>query len=501
MRDRMPVKGHSEQQSTSSVSFLAAVSIIVLFVAAVPAFSDPSTDGLSLLKSTQSAFREIAKEVLPTVVEVDVVNTVSAPQTTPFFGNNSPFNFFFGNPNRNQNQSPNNDPQSSQTQPQLKQQGLGSGIMVRQDGDKVYVLTNNHVAGNANQITIRLRDGHSFTGKLVGADPQRDLALVSFQSPSKMNLAKLGSSSDLQVGDWVLAVGNPLGFSSSVTFGIVSALGRRADVSGSGEGSFTDYIQTDAAINEGNSGGPLVNLDGQVVGINTWIASQTGGSIGLGFAIPIDNAKKAISDFITKGHVDYGWLGVNVGNVPPASQAGNPNLNGAFVYDIFRGSAADKAGVEPGDIITTVDGTDIQTSDDLVNQIGKLDPGRTIHLRVVRDDNNMLIPVTLGVRAENVDQQSANLWPGMSVVPLTDQIRQRLNLKSGDGDVVIGTVEQGSPAATAGLRPGDIVREVNNDRVRTVSEFYKDLAKARDNSDVMFRIFRQNTELVIGLSK
>lgn len=452
----------------------------------------PGPQGLAALRTTQNAFRSIAKEILPTVVEVNVVDTVTSP-TSPFrFNNRNPFQFFFGVPSPNDRQ-PNQTPQQ-----QFQQRGLGSGIMVRQDGDKVYVLTNNHVAGQASQISVRLSDGRSFKASLVGKDPQRDLALVSFQTSQHMPLAPLGDSSKLEVGDWVLAVGNPLGFESSLTFGIVSAVGRQAQP-GSKLGQYTDYIQTDAAINRGNSGGPLVNIDGEVIGINTWIASQTGGSIGLGFAIPINNAKKAIGEFITKGRVDYGWLGVNVGNIVPSVQANLPdNVSGAFVYDIFRGSAADTAGIRPGDIITSVNGNNLRTSDDLVTQIGGLDPGKTITLAVFRQGRSMNTDVTLGLRAADVSKESKNLWPGMSVVNLTDEVRSRLNLPTGRGDVVIGNVESGSPADTAGLKPGDIIRDVNGNRIRNVMDFYKTVNNTRSN-EVMFRIYRQNTELLIGL--
>ncbi|WP_455382375.1 Do family serine endopeptidase [Salinispira pacifica] len=492
---RLPGRADRLQHTRAAVAAAATLVFfsVAAFVSANP--GGPTPQGLAALETTQNAFRAIAKDILPTVVEVNVVDTVKAP-ASPFRFNNqnqNPFQFFFGIPSPNDNR-PNQSPQQ-----QFQQRGLGSGIMVRQDGDKVYVLTNNHVAGQASEISIRLSDGRSFKATLVGKDPQRDLALVSFQTNEKMPLAPLGDSSSLEVGDWVLAVGNPLGFESTITFGIVSAVGRQAQP-GSNLGQYTDYIQTDAAINRGNSGGPLVNIHGQVVGINTWIASQTGGSIGLGFAIPINNAKKAIDEFITKGRVDYGWLGVDVGNIIPSVQTNLPgSVTGAFVYDIFRGSAADRAGIEPGDIITSVDGINLKNSDDLVTQIGRLDPGKTVRLSLYRQGKTVNTSVTLGVRAADVSKESKNLWPGMSVVNLTDDVRTRLNLPAGRGDVVIGNVESGSPADTAGLKPGDIIRDVNGNRIRNVMEFYKTLNNTTRPNEVMFRIYRQDTELLIGL--
>ncbi|HUX13857.1 MAG TPA: Do family serine endopeptidase [Spirochaetia bacterium] len=469
---------------------------LLLFAISTSVFGDPAGPGpagLASLETTQNAFRQIAKSILPTVVEVNVVDTVNAPPASPFqFNGRNLFQYFFGVPSPN-DAKPNQPPQR-----QFQQRGLGSGIMVRQDGDKVYVLTNNHVAGDSTQTSIRLSDGRSFKASLVGKDPQRDLALVSFTSSERMPIAPLGDSNTLEVGDWVLAVGNPLGFESSITFGIVSAVGRQAQP-GTDLGQFTDYIQTDAAINRGNSGGPLVNIHGEVVGINTWIASQTGGSIGLGFAIPINNATKAIDEFISKGRVDYGWLGVNVGNVAPSVQANlSGNVNGAFVYDVFRSSAADRAGIAPGDIITRVNDVNLTTSDGLVTQIGRLDPGKSIRLSVYRDGRTVNLTVTLGVRSADLAKQAKNLWPGMSVVNLTDEVRTQLNLPSGHGDVVIGNVESASPADTAGLKPGDIIRDVNGNRIRNVMEFYKAMNNTRSN-EVMFRIYRQDTELLIGL--
>jgi len=482
-------RANSMRTHSSATTFIAAL-LIIIAAASERANAESNPSAIAALETTQSAFRQIAKEVLPTVVEVNVVDTVKAPSVSPLNGNL--FQFFFGSPLRKPQQLDQQRPQ------ELQQRGLGSGIMVRQDGDKVYVLTNNHVAGNATQISIRLPDGRTFNASLVGKDPQRDLALLSFKTTDRMPLAKLGNSDTLQPGDWVLAVGNPLGFESSITFGIVSAVGRLA-APNSGLGQFTDYIQTDAAINRGNSGGALVNIQGQVIGINTWIASQDGGSIGLGFAIPINNAKKAIDEFIAKGRVDYGWLGVNVGDVIQSVQSNLPSgVTGAFVYDVFRGSAADISGILPGDIITQADGTSLQNGDSLVSQIGRLDPGKDVGLTVYRRGQTYHFNVTLGVRAENIDRQSRNLWPGLSVVNLTNDIRTTLNLPAGQGSVVVGNVESGSPADSAGLRAGDIIRDVNGNRIANVMDFYKVLNNAGPN-EVMFRIYRQGTELLVGL--
>ncbi|WP_455382624.1 Do family serine endopeptidase, partial [Salinispira pacifica] len=368
--------------------------------------------------SLPSSFRGIAAKVLPVVVEVEVVDIVK--QQAPV----SPFQFFFGNPQQGQNQQ------------QYKQYGLGSGVIVRKDGNTVYVLTNNHVAGNASKITVKLYDGRQYSATLVGADQNKDLALIKFTTSENVPVAQLGNSSALRPGDWVLAIGNPLGFQSTVTAGIVSAVGREP-TGGSNVAALTDYIQTDAAINRGNSGGALVNTDGQVVGINTWIASPSGGSIGIGFAIPINNAKQAINQFISKGHLEYGWFGINISQATPDMQKALNlgNATGGFVNDVFQGSPAAKAGIEPGDYITKVNGTDIQDASHLLYAVSNLSPNQTAKVELIRQGKTKDVTVHVGLRQKNqtIAQESQKLWPGMTVVPLTKDIRSQLNLSSGNG--------------------------------------------------------------------
>jgi serine protease Do len=422
---------------------------------------------------------------------VEVVDVVK--QQVPNFS--SPFDFFYG---------PQNGPQGRNQAPQereFKRQGLGSGVIVRKTGNKVYVLTNNHVAGEADQISIKLTDGRQFQATLVGKDPNKDLALVSFETRENVPVAELGDSDSLVVGDWVMAVGNPLGFESSVTTGIVSAIGRQS-LPGSQIAGFTDYIQTDAAINQGNSGGALVNSHAQVIGLNAWIASPSGGSIGLGFAIPINNAKKAVNDFIIKGKSEYGWLGVNIGNVSPESAA-DLNLKGtqgALVYGIFKGSPAAKAGILPGDFITGINGVPVKNSSDLLMQVGNLEPGRKADLELVRSGGPVRVDVKTETRADEkkVADLSGKVWPGFSVVTVTGDIRKQLNLKSGSGDLIISSVDEGGPANIAGLQAGDIILQVNKKPVSTLTDFYTTLNTA-SSREVMLNINRQDHELIIGL--
>ncbi|UCF99421.1 MAG: Do family serine endopeptidase [Spirochaetaceae bacterium] len=447
-----------------------------------------SSTSLGTLQSLQQAFREVAAKVLPTVVEIDVVDVVK--QQVPGFTN--PFEFFFG---------PQSDNRQAPQQQEFRRQGLGSGVIVRHRGNKVYVLTNNHVAGEAEEISVKLNDGRQFTAQLVGADPNRDLALVMFETTEQVPVAQLGDSDVLQVGDWVLAVGSPLGFDSTVTAGIVSAIGRHT-IPGMEVANFTDYIQTDAAINQGNSGGALVNIYGQVVGINSWIASPSGGNVGLGFAIPINNAKKAIDDFITKGKIEYGWLGVSMGSVSTESlkDLKLQNSRGAFVYGVFKGSPADKAGVLPGDFITEVNGEALRDTSELLLRVGNLEPGKKADLSIIRYGQSLRLTVKIAAREseQNLAARSGKLWPGFSVVPLTEDIRTQLSLNKSSGRLVIGAVEQGGFADIAGLKTGDIVRKVNGQEVSTVLDFYKAFNSTKSR-EILFAIKRQDTELVIGL--
>ena len=428
----------------------------------------------------QDAFRAVAQEALPVVVKIDTVE-----MQTVATGN--PFSFFFGQ----------NNGQQPQTQ-EVPQQGLGSGVIVRRAGDNVYVLTNAHVVDGADQITVTLWDGRDYDGSIVGSDDRRDLALVVFQSSEDIPIAALGDSDQVQVGDWAFAVGNPLGFESTVTAGIISAVGRRPGPQAN-VATLTDYIQTDASINQGNSGGALVNLAGEVIGINSWIASQSGGNVGLGFAIPINNAKRAIDEFISYGQVEYGYLGVFFGGSitnEVAVSMGTRQTTGAFVGSVLDGSPADNAGIEPGDIIREINGTEISDWNDLVNTVAELEPGTRTVFTIWRNGNELTVRPRIARRED--DTSAAESWPGIAVLPLTDELRASLNLQNERGSVVIADVYANSPAAEAGLVRGDIIRQVNGQDVGSLAEFYQ-AVNGRSGDELMFRLVRQGREYVIGL--
>jgi len=470
------------------------VAVSVLLFAAVAAFAQ-ADQALATLDNMQNAFRFVARKVMPSVVEIDVVDVVKQPaqRVNPFF-------FFFG-PRGQGNTPPGQEQPQEQGQDQeFRREGLGSGVIVRKDGSKVYVLTNDHVVGEADEIRVNLNDGRKFDAKLVGRDPRRDMALVSFESREPVPVADLGDSDRIQVGDWAIAVGNPLGFESTVTAGIISAIGRQ---SGPGmQGNFNEYIQTDAAINQGNSGGALANIRGEVIGMNTWIASPSGGSVGLGFAIPINSAKKVVEDFISKGRVDYGWLGINVGDIPDemADDLGVKGKQGGFVFSVFDESPAQKGGILPGDFVTRIDGEDIRSTNHLLRVVGGLTPGKRVRFDAVRYGRPVTINVTIVARddEQKIEARQKAVWPGLSVLRITDRIRDQLKLGRGTGELVISAVSEGSPAAIAGFRPGDIVRAVNNSDVKNVIDFYRALNESRGR-EVTFQIYREGTRVVLGL--
>jgi Do/DeqQ family serine protease len=445
-----------------------------------PAIQDPAVQAsIAEAEKVQGAFRWVSQQVLPVVVEVKV--TAEAAQDNGLNGN--PWRFFFNNPDDGGGQAP----QAPRTE-----QGLGSGVIVERSGDTVYVLTNNHVAANATDITIVLYDKREFKGTLVGTDTRRDLAVVSFSTKDKdISLARLGDSDKLQVGDWAIAVGNPLGLESSVTTGTISALKR----SGGPDGNISDFIQTDASINQGNSGGALANIRGEVVGINTWIASTTGGSVGLGFAIPINNAKRAVRDLIDKKAVKYGWLGIKMGELDPADvkSLGADGKKGAFVDSVFSGSPADKGGIIPGDFIVAMDDKPVSGYDQLTRLVGDLAPGTKTSFTLIRSGSEKKVSVAIEERDDKKANDNAKYWPGISVLPSgSPALKGALSKdEQGEGLFVLAIVPK-TPAAGMGLAPRDRIIAINDKKVKTLKDFY-DVLNAGTGKFV-FRYLRDDKE-------
>ncbi|MDR1467807.1 MAG: Do family serine endopeptidase [Spirochaetaceae bacterium] len=433
---------------------------------------------LETAESLQNVFRAVSEKVQPSVVALKT-ESVQRQQVPQFDG--VPWEWFFG-PRGNEEQTP--------RQREFRSQGLGSGFIVRQSGDTYYVLTNNHVVAQTDKITVEVNDGFatSYDATVVGSDERKDLAMVSFKSKESYPLVTLGDSDNVHVGDWAIALGNPLNFMFSVTMGIVSAVGRQ----GGPGNTINDFIQTDASINQGNSGGPLVNIRGEVIGINTWIASSTGGgSVGLGFASTINGAKRTIDEFIDKGSISYGWLGVTLQEAgkDTLKQLGVEGRQGALATMVFSGSPADKGGIQPGDYIVQLNGSSVRSVPDLQLKVGDIKPGERAQFKVVRDKAERDITVRIEQRNDETAADNSKLWPGVSVIPLTDDIREELSVeKSVEGVVAIGVTPK-SPADIVGLAGRDVITAVNGEVVRDVAAFYKVL-REKTTRELWFEVRR-----------
>ncbi|HAE22681.1 MAG TPA: serine protease [Spirochaetaceae bacterium] len=428
----------------------------------------------------QTAFNYVAETVLPSVVELSVIGSSSVPQSGEF-----PWRFFFGDPEL--------APEERQVPPQRQEQGLGSGVIVRRAGDKVYVLTNNHVIAGATSITLKLYDEREFKASVVGTDERKDLAIVVFDTKDQdIRVATLGNSDALKVGDWAIAIGSPFGLFSSVTTGIVSAIGR----DGGPQGNINDFIQTDAAINRGNSGGALANIRGEIIGINTWIASNTGGSIGLGFSIPINNAKRVIDDLISRGSVRYGWLGVLLGTLERTSlsELGISDRRGAFIGHVFTDGPAGKAGLRSGDFVLSIDGRSVANVDQLVRIVGDLAPGSRPVFSIIREAKKLDVQVRIEERDESSAADYSKLWPGLEVLALTPEHIEAQKLAKNQKGVTIGSIIARSPSAFLSLRAGDVITAVNGAKVSSVGDFYR-LINDPKATKIQFEVYRAGQKL------
>ncbi len=368
---------------------------------------------------------------------------------------------------------------------QREAQSLGSGFIISADG---YVLTNNHVVAGADEIMVRLPDRSELVARLVGADPRTDVALLKVEADG-LPIVKLGKSSELKVGEWVLAIGSPFGFDHTVTAGIVSATGRSLP-----DESYVPFIQTDVAINPGNSGGPLFNLDGEVIGINSQIFTRSGGFMGLSFAIPIDMAMDVSDQLRLDGKVSRGWLGVVIQEVSRdlAESFGLERPAGALVAQIIDGGPAAKAGVRVGDVILNINGAEVDMSADLPHLIGAAKPDSQARLGIVRDGERQVLTVTLGTMPEERDEVTApvekhNNRLGVRVTELSPELKRDLDLTGG---VVITEVSSG-PAAMIGLRPGDVITHLNNQAIDSPAGFDQIAAELPKNRSVSMRVLRQ----------
>ncbi len=429
------------------------------------------------LKNFNEAFVQIAESATPSVVTIFTEKTVNQRMVSPFDFFGTPFDDFFGAPRGG---TPNGRKEV--------RRGLGSGVIVTNDG---YILTNNHVIDGADAVYVRTSNNTRLEAKVIGKDPKTDIAVI------KVNRANLkpiiiGDSDKLRVGEWVIAIGSPLGenLARTVTQGIVSAKGR-ANV---GLADYEDFIQTDAAINPGNSGGPLVNINGELVGINTAIASRTGGFEGIGFAVPSNMAKKVLTALITTGKVTRSYLGVTIQDIDEnLAKAMNLKVGeGALVGTVVDGSPAAKYGIKTGDVILDFNGVKVTSSTALRNAIASQTPGALVKLRILRDGNVKLFTIPVQAQdsqeiasARTVNDDAAMSMLGFRAEELTAERAQKLKVKSGAGNVVITAIKASSSAYRAGLRAGDIIYSVNKREVRSFTE-YSAMVQQIKKGDLLF---------------
>jgi len=376
-----------------------------------------------------------------------------------------------------------------------RQQSLGSGFIIDADGS---ILTNNHVVENAQKIVVKLLgDEQEYEAKVVGRDSKTDIAVIKINTKTNLPTANFGDSDKLEVGEWVVAIGNPFGLDSTVTSGIVSAKGRHI-----GQGPYDNFIQTDASINPGNSGGPLINLRGEVIGINTAIFSRTGGNMGIGFAIPVNLAKELLPQLRGKGKVTRGYLGVLIQKVTPeiAESLGMEHGYGALVANVSKDGPAEKAGVKVGDVIVEFDGKEVKDSGDLPIIVARTPVDKKVRMKVLRDKKEVMLGVAVGeLKEEEVVASVPEKGElGMTVQKVTPQMAESLGLEKPEG-VVVTDVESGSAADEAGIRRGDVIVQIDRKPVRSVDEYKKSIAGIRKGKGVLFLVKRGDSTLFLAL--
>ena len=427
------------------------------------------------------SFAQVAESVGPAVVNINTVTRVSGRTPVEEFFGDEFFKRFFGDaPERQQ-----------------VQRSLGSGVIVDPSG---IVLTNAHVVERATEIEVSTADGKKHKAKLAGVDKKTDLAVLKLQGGGPYPAANLGDSDAVRVGDWVLAIGSPFGLQKTVTAGIISAKGRSI-----GQGPFDDFLQTDAAINPGNSGGPLVNMSGEVVGINSAILSRTGGNVGIGFSIPVNMAKRIYTELAAKGKVTRGWLGVSIQPLTPelAKSFGLKEPNGVLISDVMQQSPAAAAGIASGDVIIEFDKKKVDSPQELQKAVAATTPGRAVPLKVWREKAEKTLEIKIG---ETPDETVA-LKPtskgksllGLDVRPITPELARQLNLRTPDG-VIVFSVDEESAASEAGLQRGDVIREVNRQKVRSVQDFERVTKDVKDGDRVTVLLQRGPQSLYVAFT-
>ena len=444
-----------------------------------------SQESIDILSRSSKALAELTTAVKPAVVNISTSKTIKSQGAPHPFFNDPFFKRFFGD-----------DFGPMQKPKDRKQSNLGSGVIVDKNS---YVLTNNHVVKDADDIRIRLSDKREFKGKVVGMDPKSDIAVVKIEA-NDLPALRLADSDKLQVGETVIAIGNPFGLNATVTSGIVSAVGR----SNVGISDYEDFIQTDAAINPGNSGGALISVRGELVGINTAIFSTSGGYQGVGFAIPSNLAKSVMDSLITKGKVVRGWLGVSIQPVSSdiAKQFNLKDEKGALIGDVMDASPAEKAGLQRGDVITDFNGKEVSDPSGLRNAVAATAPGKDVTVKYIRDGKPLITTVRIAelptdLQARSSSRSSTGI-KGVTVQNITPDIRSSLDLPKRVQGVVVTDVEDGSPADSVLMR-GDIITQVNRVDIKNTKDYESAVAKGKNRKGMLLVVFRNGSSMFLTI--
>jgi serine protease Do len=469
------------------LAVIRRISLLVLTIMVLGSSQGGCESKKPLATNALKSFADIAAKVKPAVVNISTTSTVKVPANPleQFLGPNddSPLGEFF---RRNFGEN---------GEREMKQQSLGSGSIINKDG---LILTTNHVVDNAEEIKVKLSDGREFKAKVIGRDAKTDLALIKIASPfENLPVLSLGDSDQMRVGDWVIAVGNPFGLEETVTHGIISGTARVI-----GSGPYDNFLQTDAPINPGNSGGPLVNMVGEVIGINTIIVS---GGQGLGFAVPSSLASSVVAQLREKGKVVRGWVGVSIQNVSPsiAKAFGLKEPKGALVAEVIGGSPADRTGMKSGDVITSFDGKEIKTANDLSRIVAGTPVGKEIKGTAIRNGKETEFRIKV---EELTEERTASKAPpplkgfGMKLEDMTPKLREQLKTTEKTGVVVVD-VEPGSIAEDAGIKPGDVIREVNRKPVQNLAEYRAEAEKTKKGEPLLLLLKRGKQTFYISIDQ
>jgi serine protease Do len=481
----MKAEGHNRKVALPiRPFFIFPLTFLLLFLSIQTASAAPERF------SAPPSLAPLADEVKDAVVNISTTQVVRGRELQPFMGPESPFRDFFGDEFFKRFFD-------GRGQREFKTHSLGSGLVISPEG---YILTNNHVVEKATEIKIKLMNGDEYDARIIGRDPKTDLALIQVDPRNGFpKPAVLGDSAALRVGDWLMAVGNPFGLGHTVTVGILSATGRVI-----GAGPYDDFLQTDAAINPGNSGGPLFDMQGRVVGINTAIVAQ---GQGIGFAIPINLAKDLLPQ-LKEGKITRGWLGVVIQDLTPelAKSFGLEEAKGVLISDIVADSPAGKAGLREGDVIRRFNGNTVETAHDLSRMVAGTAPDTEVRLDIIRGGKPQTVPVTLGILPDEATQpetessKEESAW-GMTLQNVTPELAERFGWAEREAGVVISNVEEGSPAAEAGLRGGDLIKELNRQPIQNLEAYNRVMRDAKDAETLLLLVKRGERTFFVVVKK